>query len=118
MTHHLPDGYTSLTPFLCIDGASAAIEFYTSVFGATVVSRNDRPDGKVTHAELQLESGRLQLSDPDPTITWSPRPGRTTSATPRFSTSPTSMRCTRGPSPPVRRATRSRPPSSLATVRA
>ena len=33
-----------------------------------VVSRNDRPDGKVAHAELQLESGRLQVSDPDPTI--------------------------------------------------
>jgi PhnB protein len=66
MTHHLPDGYTSLTPFLCIDGASAAIEFYTSGFGATVVTRNDQPDGKVAHAELQFESGRLQLSDPDP----------------------------------------------------
>jgi PhnB protein len=66
MTHHLPDGYTSLTPFLCIDGASAAIEFYTSGFGAIVVTRNDQPDGKVAHAELQFESGRLQLSDPDP----------------------------------------------------
>ena len=66
MTHHVPDGYTSLTPFLCIDGASAAIDFYTSAFGATVVTRNDLPGGKVAHAELQLESGRLQLSDPDP----------------------------------------------------
>ena len=66
MTHHMPDGYTSLTPFLCIDGASAAIDFYTSVFGASVVTRNDLPGGSVAHAELQLESGRLQLSDPDP----------------------------------------------------
>ena len=31
----IPEGYTSLTPFLCIDGASAAIDFYVSVFGAT-----------------------------------------------------------------------------------
>jgi hypothetical protein len=30
----IPEGYTSLTPFLCIDGASAAIDFYVSVFGA------------------------------------------------------------------------------------
>jgi uncharacterized glyoxalase superfamily protein PhnB len=66
MTHHLPDGYTSLTPFVCVDGAADAIDFYTSVFGATVVTRNDLPGGKVAHAELQLESGRLQLSDPDP----------------------------------------------------
>jgi PhnB protein len=65
MTHYRPDGYTSLTPFLCIDGAAAAIDFYTSVFGAGVVTRHDLPDGKVAHAELQFESGRLQLSDPD-----------------------------------------------------
>ena len=31
----IPEGYTSLTPFLCIDGASAAIDFYMSVFGAS-----------------------------------------------------------------------------------
>ncbi|WP_205472262.1 glyoxalase/bleomycin resistance/extradiol dioxygenase family protein [Nocardioides sp. SYSU D00038] len=61
-----PAGYTSLTPFLCVDGASAAIDFYCSVLGAELVSRNDGPDGTVAHAELQLPSGRLQLSDPAP----------------------------------------------------
>ena len=66
MTHHLPEGYTSLTPYLVTDGAAAAIDFYTSVFGATVVTRNDLPGGRVAHAELQLPSGRLQLSDPAP----------------------------------------------------
>lgn len=64
--HFMPSGYTSLTPFLCVDGAAAAIDFYTSVFGAEVVTRNDLPDGKVAHSELQFDSGRLQLSDPDP----------------------------------------------------
>lgn len=33
----IPEGYTSLTPFLCIDGTAAAIDFYTSVFGAKLV---------------------------------------------------------------------------------
>ncbi len=66
MTNFMPDGYTSLTPFLCVDGAAAAIDFYTSVLGAEVVSRNDLPDGRVAHCELQLPSGRMQLSDPDP----------------------------------------------------
>ncbi|MGE2692368.1 VOC family protein [Mycolicibacterium pulveris] len=60
----IPDGYTSLTPFLCIDGAAAAIDFYVSVFGATVVDRMDGPDGAVTHAELDFGNGRLQLGDP------------------------------------------------------
>lgn len=60
----IPAGYTSLTPFLCVDGASAAIDFYTSVFGATVVEKMDGPDGAVAHAELDFGTGRLQLGDP------------------------------------------------------
>lgn len=63
-----PAGYTSITPFLVIDGAARAIDFYTSVFGATVASRNDLPDGAVAHAELQFDQGRIQLSDPSPTL--------------------------------------------------
>ena len=60
----IPDGYTSLTPFLCIDGASAAIDFYVSVFGAKLVDRMDGPDGTVAHAELDFGNGRLQLGAP------------------------------------------------------
>jgi uncharacterized glyoxalase superfamily protein PhnB len=52
----IPDGYTSLTPSLCIDGASAAIDFYVSVFGAKLVGRLDGPDGTVAHAELDFGS--------------------------------------------------------------
>ena len=59
-----PDGYTTLTPFLVCQPAAEAIEFYTAVFGASLVSRMDGPDGTVMHAELQLGDGRLQLSDP------------------------------------------------------
>ena len=66
MTNFMPDGYTSLTPFICVDGAAEAIDFYTSVFGAHVVTRNELPDGRVAHCELQFPSGRMQLSDPDP----------------------------------------------------
>ena len=60
----IPEGYTSLSPFLCVDGASAAIEFYVSVFGAKLVDRMDGPDGTVAHAELDFDNGRLQLGDP------------------------------------------------------
>jgi PhnB protein len=60
----IPAGYTSLTPFLCVDGASAAIDFYSSVFGATLVEKMDGPDGTVAHAELDFGTGRLQLGDP------------------------------------------------------
>ena len=39
----ISEGYSSLTPFLCIDGAAAAIDFYISVFGAELVDRMDGP---------------------------------------------------------------------------
>ena len=64
----VPEGYTSITPYLCVDGAAAAIDFYTAVFGARLVSRNDGPGGAVAHAELDFGNGRIQLSDPAPDL--------------------------------------------------
>lgn len=61
----IPQGYTSLTPFLVIDGAAAAIDFYVEVFGAQVIEKMDASDGTVAHAELDFGTGRLQLSDPN-----------------------------------------------------
>ncbi len=65
ITNGRPDGYTTLTPFLVCVPAAEAIHFYGDVFGATVVSRMDGPDGTVVHAELDLGNGRLQLGDPN-----------------------------------------------------
>jgi PhnB protein len=64
ITNGRPDGYTALTPFLVCSPATDAIAFYTQVFGASLVSRMDGPGGTVLHAELQFESGRLQLGEP------------------------------------------------------
>lgn len=66
-----PHGFTSLTPFIVVDGADRAIEFYTAVFGAKLLSRNASPpdeEGRsgVMHAELDFGMGILQLSDPIP----------------------------------------------------
>lgn len=62
----VPEGYTSLTPFLCVSDGDAAIAFYTEAFGATLVARMARPGGGVAHAELDFGQGRLQLSDAMP----------------------------------------------------
>ena len=59
----VPDGYHSITPYLFIDGAAAAIEFYKQAFGATEIMRMGAPGGKVGHAELQIGSSRIMLSD-------------------------------------------------------
>jgi len=64
ITNGRPDGYTTLTPFLVCSPAAEAIRWYSDVFGATVVSRMDAPDGTIPHAELDFGMGRLQLGDP------------------------------------------------------
>jgi uncharacterized glyoxalase superfamily protein PhnB len=52
------------------DVATGAIEFYTSVFGATLIEKMDMAGGplgtEIAHAELDFGDGRLQLSDPNP----------------------------------------------------
>jgi PhnB protein len=62
----IPAGYPQITPYLCVDGGSAAIDFYTRVFGATERLRLGGPDGKVGHAELQLGDSLIMLADEYP----------------------------------------------------
>jgi PhnB protein len=62
----VPDGYPQVTPYLCVDGAAAAIDFYGKVLGATERMRMGGPDGKVGHAELQIGSGLVMLADEFP----------------------------------------------------
>lgn len=66
MTNYKPEGYTTLTPFMVVTDAVAAIDWYADVFGATTVSRMDLPGGGIAHAELDFGDGRLQLSDATP----------------------------------------------------
>src|SRR4029077_310829 len=54
MAKAIPDGYPRVTPYLYIDGASTAIDFYRSVLGASERMRMPGPDGKIGHAELEV----------------------------------------------------------------
>ena len=62
----LPEGYHSVTPYLAVDGAAAAIEFYKKAFGATEVMRMPAPGGKVGHAEIEIGGSRIMLADEHP----------------------------------------------------
>jgi PhnB protein len=62
----IPDGYPQVSPYLCIDGASDAIEFYGTVFGATERMRMPAPEGKIGHAELEIGDSVIMLSDEYP----------------------------------------------------
>jgi PhnB protein len=62
----IPEGYPQVTPYLHVDGANDAIDFYTNVFGATERMRLAGPDGKIGHAELQLGKSVIMLADEYP----------------------------------------------------
>ena len=62
----IPEGYHSLTPYLAVEDAAKAIDFYKEAFGAEEHVRMPSPDGKVAHAELQIGDSKLMLSDPFP----------------------------------------------------
>jgi PhnB protein len=66
VTHHIPEGYHSITPYLYIAGAERAIEFYKDIFGATEVMRMGDPAGKIGHAELKIGSSYVMLADEHP----------------------------------------------------
>ena len=62
----VPDGYRTITPYLAIRGAAAAIDFYKRAFGARERMRMTRPDGRVGHAELELGDSCIMLADEFP----------------------------------------------------
>ena len=69
MTKPIPEGCHTLTPYLTVDNAAQAIEFYKRAFGATERMRMPAPDGKIGHAELEIGDSVFMLSDPFPQAT-------------------------------------------------
>jgi PhnB protein len=67
-TKAIPDTYPRVTPYLAIDNAAAAIDFYKKAFGATERMRFDAPGGRIGHAEIDIEGGLIMLADAHPEI--------------------------------------------------
>ncbi len=63
----MPKGYHTATPMLVVKNASAAIEYYSSVFGAKELSRTYADDGvTILRAELKIGNSIIQVSDEMP----------------------------------------------------
>ena len=62
----IPTGYHNVTPYLIVDGAAKAIDFYKKVFGAAEKMRMPAPGGKVGHAELTLGDSMIMIADEHP----------------------------------------------------
>jgi PhnB protein len=52
-----------LTPYLIIDGAAAAIDWYRQVFDAEEVTRWTGGAGRIAHAELRIGDSAIYLGD-------------------------------------------------------
>ena len=61
----IPEGYHSVTPYLIVDGADAAIRFYEKAFGATEVMRMPMGD-RIAHAEIKIGNSHVMLADEHP----------------------------------------------------
>ena len=57
---------SSMSFYICIAGASAALDFYRDAFGAKELMRLTEPDGKIGHAEIQIGDAVLSISDEYP----------------------------------------------------
>lgn len=63
---HIYPGANSLNPYINIKRCSEAIAFYKKVFGAIEKLRLLMPDGKIAHAELEIEGSLLMMADENP----------------------------------------------------
>jgi predicted enzyme related to lactoylglutathione lyase len=62
-------GHRAATPYLAVAGAAAAIDWYAEAFGARLRGEPYvMPDGRIGHAELDIDGARLMLSDEHPGI--------------------------------------------------
>jgi PhnB protein len=60
--------YPRVTPYMCVDGAAAGIDFYVAVLGATERMRMAGPDGKIHHAELGIGNSIVMVADEFPDL--------------------------------------------------
>jgi PhnB protein len=64
----IPEGYHSVTPYLIVNNAAEAINFYQQAFGAQELFRLPMPDGKIGHAEIKIGNSPLMLAEEYPSM--------------------------------------------------
>lgn len=65
-TQPIPEGFHSVTPYLVMKNAKAAIEFYVEALDAKIMMCLDAPDGSVAHGELLIGNSYIMLTEENP----------------------------------------------------
>ncbi len=63
---YTPAGYHSVTPYLAVRDAAAAVEFYRRAFGAELVMKLTMPDGRYAHAEIKIGDSHIMMAEENP----------------------------------------------------
>jgi uncharacterized glyoxalase superfamily protein PhnB len=63
ISSHKPLGYTTVSPYLVVDGASQTIDFLVRVFGATELRRFPDSTGKLMHSEVRIDDTVVMIAD-------------------------------------------------------
>ena len=66
MADAIPKGYRTVTPYLSVDDARGAIDFYARAFGAEEFEKMEAPNGSIAHASVKIGDSLVMLSDPFP----------------------------------------------------
>ena len=66
MPKPVPEGYTTVTPYLCVSDAAKLIDFLKQAFDAQLLFKMDGPGGRIMHAEMTLGDSRIMLGQPEP----------------------------------------------------
>jgi PhnB protein len=78
----IPDGYHSVTPYLIVDDATRALEFYKKAFNAVELMRMAAPNGRIGHAEIKIGDSPIMLADEAPEM--NARSARSMGGSPAF----------------------------------
>ena len=62
----IPAGFRSVTPYLSIEGAAEALEWYKKAFNAKELNRQTMPDGRIMHARIRIGDSLVMMSDAMP----------------------------------------------------
>lgn len=66
MPNPVPQGYSTVTPYLCVTDAPKLIEFLKQAFDAQLLFKMDGPGGRIMHAEMTIGDSRIMLAQPEP----------------------------------------------------
>ncbi|MGE3179611.1 MAG: VOC family protein, partial [Vicinamibacterales bacterium] len=60
------EAYSTVSPYLIVNGAGATIDFLKAVFDAVELRRFPDESGRIRHAEVRLDDTVIMLADPVP----------------------------------------------------